>query len=119
MSENIVTPEQQARYKNQKINQKPSQFIKELGCQQLLEFSEEIYSYKFKDKPNYGKLRFMLTKELLKQEELPDDIFDWNKLIKLTKPKEEFKVTDQIINMDQLDDTDEYKVFHKKINPSP
>lgn len=54
---------------------------------QLLEFAEEIYSYGFKDKPDYSKLRFLLTKEILKLNEVPDDVFDWNRRIKMRKPK--------------------------------
>ena len=62
-----------------------------MGCMQLLEFAEEIYSYSFKERPNYKKLKFLLAFEILKQNKSPDDIFDWNKHIKQQKPKEEMK----------------------------
>ena len=79
--------------KKQKASQVPKQFCMEMGCMQLLEFSEEIYSYEFKEKPNYKKLRFLLTKELLKQNLFPDDVFVWNQYIKRRKPREEMKIS--------------------------
>lgn len=66
MEGNIDEPEREAQYRHEKNSQKPDQFCKELDCMQLLEFAEETYSYSFKEKPNYNKLRFLLTKEILK-----------------------------------------------------
>ena len=53
---------------------------------EMLEFAEEVYSYEYKDKPDYSKLRFLLKKEIMKLDKCPDDIFDWNQQIKLNKP---------------------------------
>ena len=40
----------------------PDLFLKSTGCLHYLEFAEAIWKYKFKEKPYYDKLRFMLTK---------------------------------------------------------
>ena len=36
-----------------------------MGCAHLIDFAEDLYSLSFKEVPNYNKLRFLLTKELL------------------------------------------------------
>ena len=38
---------------------------------------EEALSYKFEERPNYGKLRFMLAKILLDDEVFPDLFYSW------------------------------------------
>jgi len=43
-----------------------------MDCPYLIPFAEEIYSYKFSEKPNYNKLRFLLTKELMEQDMAPN-----------------------------------------------
>jgi len=49
-----------------------------MNCNHLLSFAEEIYSLKFAEKPNYSKLRFLLKKELLDLDQVPDKKYDWN-----------------------------------------
>ena len=44
----------------------------------MMDFAEEIYSYSFRKKPNYRKLRFLLEKEILSYDEVPNCVFDWN-----------------------------------------
>ena len=41
-------------------------------------FAKEVFSYEFTEKPNYNKLRFLLEKNLLDHEIIPDNNFDWN-----------------------------------------
>ena len=79
----------------------------------LLEFAEEVYSYKYKDKPDYAKLRFLLKKEILKLDKCPNDVFDWNKEIKMSKrrPKDVAKSSE---DYELPTDVDEYKVLNKK-----
>ncbi len=49
-----------------------------MNCNHLLAFAEEIYSIAFSEKPNYNKLKFLLKKELLDLEKVPDKKYDWN-----------------------------------------
>ena len=100
MEGNIELPEKEAKYKHKKINQKPIEFLTELNCLVLLPFAEEIYSYNYKDKPNYNKLRFLLTKEILNQDKVPNDVFDWNRHIKSRKPKAPRKKEEEKITFD-------------------
>ena len=44
----------------------------------LLPFMKEIMGYRFNEQPNYDKLRCLLLKILLDQNEEPDNAFDWN-----------------------------------------
>ena len=49
-----------------------------MNCNHLLAFAEEIYSIKFSEKPNYNKLIFLMKKELLDLDKVPDRKLDWN-----------------------------------------
>ena len=49
-----------------------------MNCNHLLGFAEEVYSITFSEKPNYNKLKFLLKKELLDLEKVPDKKYDWN-----------------------------------------
>jgi hypothetical protein len=49
-----------------------------MNCNHLLAFAEEIYSLYFSEKPNYNKLKFLLKKELLDLDKVPDKKYDWN-----------------------------------------
>jgi hypothetical protein len=49
-----------------------------MNCNHLLGFGEEIYSLYFSEKPNYNKLKFLLKKELLDLDKVPDKKYDWN-----------------------------------------
>jgi hypothetical protein len=44
----------------------------------LLQFTEEVFKYDFADKPDYSKLRFLLTKVLLEKDITPNLIYDWS-----------------------------------------
>jgi hypothetical protein len=41
------------------------------------DFAEKIYSLEFDEQPNYNLLKFYLTKNLLEQDEYPNNDFDW------------------------------------------
>ena len=56
----------------------PKDLCQSVEAKTFLPFVEEIFSYKFEDTPNYNKLRFYLTKALLDNEMMPNNIFDWN-----------------------------------------
>ena len=43
-----------------------------MKCPILIDFAKEIYKLHFKEKPNYEKLRFLLTKELLNLDIVPN-----------------------------------------------
>ena len=43
----------------------------------LLSLAENIYELKFEEKPNYAKFRFLLVKNLLDKDLVPNDNFDW------------------------------------------
>ena len=43
----------------------------------LIPLLEEAYSYKYDERPNYGKLRFLLESILLNNETLPDKQYSW------------------------------------------
>jgi hypothetical protein len=43
----------------------------------MLNFAEYVYGLKFEDEPNYGYLRFLLTKNLLEKEMIPSEKYDW------------------------------------------
>ena len=44
----------------------------------LIPFAKEVFSYEFKEKPNYNKLRFLLEKNLLDKNTVPNKQYDWN-----------------------------------------
>ena len=39
---------------------------------------KECFSYRFTDEPNYEKLRYLLMKILLENDDMADNQFDWN-----------------------------------------
>jgi hypothetical protein len=49
-----------------------------MSCTHLIPFADAIYALEFKEKPDYAKLRFLLTKELLNVGMTPNKQFDWN-----------------------------------------
>ena len=49
-----------------------------MKCPLMVDFAKEVYNIGFKEKPNYGKLRFLLTKEMLNIDLVPSLKFDWN-----------------------------------------
>lgn len=44
----------------------------------LIPFMKECFSYRFTDEPNYEKLRYLLMKILLENDDMADNQFDWN-----------------------------------------
>lgn len=46
--------------KEQKLRMKPVEICAQMKCEHLTPFLEEAYSIKFKEEPNYNKLRFLL-----------------------------------------------------------
>jgi hypothetical protein len=44
----------------------------------LLPFVDEVFKIEFAEEPDYGKLKFMLSKALLQVDGIPDFIFDWS-----------------------------------------
>ena len=49
-----------------------------MKCTILEDFAQELFAITFDQKPNYSKLRFLLTKEMLNIDLIPNDKFDWN-----------------------------------------
>lgn len=45
----------------------------------LIPFVEEIFSYKFEEKPEYSRLKHLLKKVILKHDVCPDLMYDWSK----------------------------------------
>lgn len=52
------------------------------NSRKLLPFTQEVFKLKFKEKPNYSKLKFLLSKVLLANDVSPNLIFDWSKIPK-------------------------------------
>jgi hypothetical protein len=50
------------------------------NSRKLLPFVEEVFSYKFKETPDYAKLKFLLLKVLLADDKNPDLAFDWSQI---------------------------------------
>ena len=57
---------------NKKNECTPKQFCEENRCNFLLSFMENVYSLKFDEKPDYSFLRFLFEKNLMDQDEYPD-----------------------------------------------
>ena len=43
----------------------------------LYKYMQYVYDLKFEEDPDYGYLKFVLEKNLLDQETIPDNKFDW------------------------------------------
>lgn len=78
MDDNLDSNIRETKYKEYKLSQKPKQFCTEMSCTHLIPFAEAIYALEFKEKPDYAKLKFLLTKELLNVGMIPNKQFDWN-----------------------------------------
>ena len=70
--------EQKKKFINHKINSEPMETCVRYNLVCLSEFAKEIYGLEFKEKPNYRKLKFLLTKPLLEMNIVPSLQFDWN-----------------------------------------
>ena len=66
------------RLRRAKNSLKPAQLTDSEEGIQLIPFMEEVFSYRFAQTPNYEKLRFMLMKVLLDNNEMVDNKLDWN-----------------------------------------
>ena len=56
---------------------KPKEICSLMKCEYLNDFVEEAYAIKFKEQPNYNKLRFLLAKNLLDKELVPTNKLNW------------------------------------------
>lgn len=61
-----------------KIEQKPRDFLTDPRNKCLIPFAEYVYSLNFDEEPNYNKIRFMLTKNILDFNLVPNFKYDWN-----------------------------------------
>lgn len=60
----------------------PKKFCSSSECDYFIEFAELIYDLRFDEKPEYGKLRFILEKNLMDVDLYPSRVFDWTIKIK-------------------------------------
>lgn len=56
----------------------PHEFLTDARNKCLLPLAEYIYSLKFEEEPNYNKIKFMITKNLLDVNIVPNYSYDWN-----------------------------------------
>ena len=63
----------------EKLNTSIPDLCKKYKSLHLIPFAKEIFNIGFKEKPNYKKLRFLLEKNLLDQNMVPNKQYDWNK----------------------------------------
>ena len=63
--------------KKRKLAEKPNELFQASKTKILAPILEEAYNYKYEEKPNYGKLRFMLEIILLNNDLKPDLKFSW------------------------------------------
>ena len=66
-----------AAMKSYKVGTSPEKVCSESVLECLRPILSEAYSYGYDEKPQYGKLKFLLEHELLKMHCLPDDAFSW------------------------------------------
>jgi len=65
------------KFKQEKLRQQPEEFCANSDCAFLLEFAKEAFAIKFTEKPDYGKLRWLLKMPLLCCNRVPDNRMDW------------------------------------------
>jgi serine/threonine protein kinase len=63
--------------KEQKLRMKPKEICSLMKCEHLTAFLEEAYAIKFKEEPNYNKLRFLLDRNLLDKALIPSRQINW------------------------------------------
>ena len=76
----------------------------------LLEFAKAVYSIGFKEKPSYGKLKFLLLKSLMNDDIEPSKVLDWMRLPRLNvniKPTRKQQILEDLESMD----VDEHVTF--------
>ena len=62
-----------------KQNAQPKDFLTLEGTKPMIPVAEYIFSLKFNEKPDYNRIRFYFTKNLLDREMTPNNLYDWNK----------------------------------------
>ena len=67
----------QEEMRNFKFKSTPEQICAGERCQSLIPLCKEAYSTGFEEKPQYGKMIFMLEMELFKMYCIPDNIFSF------------------------------------------
>ena len=65
------------RIKRKKNKYKPKKFCTLYQCPFLIEYMEAVYDLQFDEKPDYSYLRFLFEKNLMNEEMIPDNKFDW------------------------------------------
>ena len=70
-----TTVEYAAKCKNEK---KPAEFLTGKRNQCLIQAADYIWSLGFEEKPDYNRVRFLFTKNLLDQNQAPSLMYDWN-----------------------------------------
>ena len=61
-----------------KISLKPHEFLIDPRNKCLIPLAEYIYSLEFAEEPNYNKIKFLITKNLLDCNIVPNYKYDWN-----------------------------------------
>ena len=65
-----------------KVGQIKKQLTAEKLCEHealcLKEFASEVFQIQFSEEPNYAKLKHLLAKVLLEQNQTPNQLFDWS-----------------------------------------
>ena len=56
----------------------PEEICPTSDSKQFLGYIKEVYSLKFDEEPNYNKLNFLLAKILMNNNQIPDNVFEWN-----------------------------------------
>ena len=51
--------------------------LRKVKCLHYIQFAEEIFSTRFSERPDYKKLKFLLLKSLLDQNEAPEKNMQW------------------------------------------
>ena len=62
-----------------KENACPGDFLTAENTKALIPVAEYIFSLKFDEKPDYNRIRFHFTKNLLDKEMIPNNLYDWNR----------------------------------------
>ena len=61
-----------------KLNQQPHEFLTDPRNKCLIPLAEYIYSIGFEEEPNYNKIKFLITKNILDIDMVPNFKYDWN-----------------------------------------
>ena len=61
-----------------KENARPKDFLTTQNTKPMIPVAKYIFSLKFEEKPDYNRIRFYFTKNLLDREMVPNNLYDWN-----------------------------------------